>query len=210
VVTVSDDGVGIEPEIRPRIFDPFFTTKSSDRGTGLGLATVYGILRQHRGAVTVESAPGSGSTFRVYLPSAGAGEEASPPARTERHGSPKISGRVMVVEDEPAVRAAAVRILESAGLEVQALESAGAALSRVAGGDSFDLVLTDVVMPGMSGPELVTRLRAIRPGLRAVFMSGYPASARPAAEVSVRSEDLVTKPFDRESLLAKIREALAS
>jgi PAS domain S-box-containing protein len=169
---VRDSGVGMAPEVRDRVFEPFFTTKEVGKGTGLGLATVYGIVKQHRGAVAVESAPGSGSTFTVYLPLAEA-----PAAETAEGGRPLLPPgveTVLVVDDEPTIAGLVVDVLQPLGYRVFEAHDGEEAL-RVAAGipGAIDLLLTDVVMPRVNGRDLAEALRRERPGLRVVFMSGY-------------------------------------
>jgi PAS domain S-box-containing protein len=175
LLSVSDDGVGMDEDTLSHVFEPFFTTKRSGQGTGLGLATVYGVVTQNRGHIRVESAPGSGATFRIYFPRA---EEA--PARTREPSRAAVPGRgrVLLVEDEEMVRTTARKMLESLGYEVTSVPSATEALAAFERRDvRFDLLLTDVVMPEMRGTELRERLARVRPDLPTVFMSGYTAEA---------------------------------
>jgi CheY-like chemotaxis protein len=203
VLSVSDTGHGMPPEIAERVFEPFFTTKEQGKGTGLGLATVYGIVTQAGGAVSVRTAVGAGTTFSLYVPQARASlqlEAAAPPL-------PVAGGTetVLLAEDEDAVRRLTKRILGQAGYTV--LEApTGAEALRIAEqhGGAIQLVLTDLVMPGMSGRDLARSLLALRPGLRVVFMSGY-------FQESIGGEHarhFVPKPFTQEDLLRRVREAL--
>ncbi len=206
LVTVSDTGLGMSEETRARVFEPFFTTKPFGEGTGLGLATTYGIVRGAGGAVTVDSAPGAGTTFRIYLP------EATPVPQVEEAAvsAPPVAGprrTVLVVEDEESVRAIATTMLERAGYSVLQAPNGAAALSLVGTrlGD-VDLLLSDVVMPGMRGPELYEILRTARHDLPAVFMSGYAAGE--VASPVPQGSTLLAKPFTTEALLAAVAEAL--
>ncbi|HEX6864661.1 MAG TPA: PAS domain S-box protein, partial [Thermoanaerobaculia bacterium] len=171
-LSVSDDGVGMDDRTRARLFEPFFTTKELGRGTGLGLATVYGIVRQSGGHILVDSEPGCGALFRIYLPHVAGEAPASerivaPVPRQEAHG------HVLLVEDESSVRELASRVLRSAGFTVTEASHGEEALERAQTLARIDLLLTDVVMPRMGGPDLAARLRPRWPGLRVVFMSGY-------------------------------------
>lgn len=202
---VRDTGVGMSAEVQARIFEPFFTTKVPGQGTGLGLATVYGIVKQHQGAVQVRSQLGEGATFRVYLPCI-EGEAAGPAARSQL--SPEgFRGRetILVVEDEPALRRVVALILQELGYTVLSAESGVQALS-LSGQcqEDIDLVLTDMVMPGMRGGEVVERLRLLRPGIKAVYMSGYTEQVQ-EVEGQVR---LLQKPFTPESLARAVRQVL--
>jgi signal transduction histidine kinase/CheY-like chemotaxis protein len=204
-LTVVDTGRGMEPELMAQIFEPFFTTKQEDRGTGLGLATVYGIVQERGGQIQVYSEPGRGTAFRIYLPASDqvAAEEQPAPAAEPGGGGE----RILVVEDEPAVRRLTVRILGGEGYEV--LEAAGPyeALA-LCEEEEVDLLLTDLIMPGMSGKELADRLEASRPGLRVLFMSGYTGDV--ISRQGMLSEDVLVleKPFSSASLLRRVRSRL--
>ncbi|MCL4234813.1 MAG: response regulator, partial [Deltaproteobacteria bacterium] len=205
MMSVRDTGHGMSDEVRERIFEPFFTTKEQGKGTGLGLATVYGIARQNGGFITVDSQPGAGSDFRFYLPAAS--EPAHAPKSPE---SPTAAGgaeAILVVEDEDAVRRLAKRVLERNGYRV--IEAASGDEALAVGDDvAIDLVLTDVVMPHMNGRQLVEKLLARRPGLRVVFMSGYTEDAIARHGVLEDGTAFLQKPFTAADLARKIREAL--
>ncbi len=209
VLTVADTGCGMDEATQARIFEPFFTTKAQGQGTGLGLATVHGIVRQSRGLIAVDSAPGAGTTFQIYLPLArqpapAADAPASPP-RPAPHGRETI----LLVEDEAAVRALAQRTLESHGYTVLAASHGADALAVVEQHTGpLDLVLTDVVMPHLGGPALVGQLARRYPGLRVIYMSGYTDSVLVHQGVSDRMVDYIDKPFTAESLTALVREVL--
>jgi CheY-like chemotaxis protein len=200
----------MDEETRARAFDPFFTTKGTGHGTGLGLAVVHGIVEQCGGTVRLDSAPGEGTTAVIELPAGAAQADASTPAaapsRPARAGSP-AGGTVLLVEDEPAVRAIAVRVLERAGYRVLSATGGDAALHLAAGEPRIDLVLSDVVMPGMGGAALVERLRLERPGIRVLFMSGYSADLPKA--LAPTGGSLLQKPFTPAALLARVAEAIA-
>lgn len=202
-----DTGAGMAPEVLAHLFEPFFTTKAEGKGTGLGLATVYGIVVQSGGSVTVDSAPGCGTTFEVALPAA------TPPRRSaEEPSAPAVlRGRetVLVVEDQEVLRGIVVRALAESGYRVLEATDAGEAV-RVAleGSAPVDLVLADVAMPGESGWTLVGRLRQARPSVRALFMSGRGADALPPAAASDPKVRLIPKPFRLEDLSRAVREVL--
>jgi len=202
VLSVSDDGEGMET-VRRRLFEPFFTTKEVGKGTGLGLSTVYGIVQQSRGAITVDSQVGKGSTLRVYLPArkapVPAGEPASPdPLRG--------SETILVVEDQDDVRNLIVQILRAHGYRVLEAANGYQALEEAARHpEVLHLMITDVVMPGMRGPELARRLASVHPGTRVLFTSGY-SETRNGLESSV---PYIAKPFTAASLAEKVREVLA-
>ncbi len=210
VLSVSDNGTGIPPEILPRLFEPFFTTKPVGEGTGLGLATAYGIVSAAGGGITVYSEVGVGSTFRVYLPLI---LDASAPRATPPHSTPlprSAGGEVvLLVEDDVAVRTVTAAVLERLGYVVLAAEAPDAALALVADPDTVvHLVLSDVVMPGMSGPALVQRLRAARPELRTILMSGYAGDAVASRGVEASGLPFLEKPFTLAALAAALRAEL--
>jgi PAS domain S-box-containing protein len=203
VLEVADQGTGIPAEIRERIFEPFFTTKDRGKGTGLGLAMVYGFVRQSGGHVELVSRAGTGTTFKIYLPAIGATE----PAMAVAAPPDPIDDRpltVLVVDDEPGVRHLACAMLRRSGYTV--LEASdGLEAERIATGhaDDIDVLLTDIVMPGMRGPELAARLRSSRPMLRVVYMSGFP-DTEPLADVERGEAAFLAKPFVRAALLGAI------
>ncbi|MGE5644162.1 MAG: PAS domain S-box protein [Acidobacteriota bacterium] len=210
LLTVADTGVGIEKEIQERIFDPFFTTKGEGEGTGLGLSMVYGIVRQSGGAVALFSEPGQGATFRIYLPrteGGAAGVEAAEPAAGGLRGSETI----LVVEDQDAVRKWVVQALKSYGYRIlEASQGADALeMTRLHEG-AIELLLTDVVMPHMTGKELAEQLQPLRPDMKVLYMSGY------AADLIARRAPLdpgvahIAKPFTPSALAAKVREVLGA
>jgi two-component system cell cycle sensor histidine kinase/response regulator CckA len=202
---ISDTGSGIDPEARARLFDPFFTTKTQGEGTGLGLSIVYGIVEELTGAVVVESEPGQGATFTVYIPEVAAGRtpvERRPREAGERGAVRGGAETILVVEDEAALRSLIELILSEAGYRVLAAADGEEALALVTRGEpEIDLVLTDSIMPRVGGAELVRRLGAIRPETRVIQMTGYPAP-RPG------DDEVITKPFEPEALLLRVREAL--
>ena len=190
------------------MFEPFFTTKGPGKGTGLGLTTVHGIVRQTNGFLSVQSRPGHGCTFNIYLPSA----EPRPhiASRTLEH-SPALASRktVLMAEDESAVRNVAQVMLHRMGYDVLTAANADEALSVAASHPGpIDLLLTDVIMPGMNGRQLAERLTAARPGLRVLYMSGYTDDSL-VQHVVLRSDaSYLQKPFDAETLARKVRQAL--
>ncbi|HWS15891.1 MAG TPA: PAS domain S-box protein [Candidatus Methylomirabilis sp.] len=208
MVTVADDGYGMEKDVLDHVFEPFFTTKPVGEGTGLGLATVYGIVKQNDGFIYVDSAPGKGSTFRIYLPRVSgeaAGEVAGPAAEPPRGRGETL----LLVEDEAAILDVGKTMLEGLGYAVIAVTTPDEAL-RLAGSRSggIQLLLTDVVMPGMNGRELADRLREITPGLKCVFMSGYTVDVIGHRGVLDEGVRFLQKPFTLNELATKVREAL--
>ena len=211
MLSVGDTGVGMDAVTQASIFEPFFTTKSPGEGTGLGLATVYAIVQQAGGAIYVYSEQGVGSTFKVYFPRVD--------VPVESHGEGALSGEpvaripqgaVLVVEDEPGVRSFAAQVLAQAGYRV--LEAAGGeealALASVPG-ETISVLLTDVIMPGLTGRAVADRMRALHPGLAVLYMSGYTDDMVVRAGVVAEGSNFIQKPFTPEGLLARVRSALA-
>ncbi|MCO5171356.1 MAG: response regulator, partial [Planctomycetes bacterium] len=199
VLTVSDTGEGMSPEVLAHIFEPFFTTKEVGRGTGLGLSMVYGIVKQSGGDVQVRSAPGAGTTFELAFPAAA---DDPAPAGQRKPTAPVPGGRetVLVVEDEDAVRQLVREVLSGRGYHVLEAARGEQAIDLAAGRDGpIDLVLSDVVMPGINGRDLVERLTALRPGLRVLFMSGHSGDLLARAEVEPWAT-VLEKPFTPDHL----------
>jgi PAS domain S-box-containing protein len=205
---VIDDGVGISPEVRSHLFEPFFTTKEVGKGSGLGLASVYGIVRQSDGFISVESDPGRGTTFTMYFPAVtGTGHAAGRRPRADRASRRET---ILVVEDEDAVRAIISTVLRRRGYRVlEAATPSGACkmFEEIVG--EIDLLLSDVVMPEMSGPALAQRLVAARPELRVLFISGYADEASTPIDANSPNVDFLSKPFQASALAEKVREILA-
>ncbi len=205
-LTIEDEGIGMDAATRDRIFEPFFTTKAAGRGTGLGLATVYGIVKQSGGYISLDSAPDRGSTFRVLLPATADAVQHQAGPFVGR--PPSGRERIVLCEDEPAVRDLVAAVLRRSGYDVAVATTPTEALLLVGDRSSpADLLLTDVVMPGMSGPDVARRAKVLRPGLRVVLMSGYApdnldheALGRPAA--------FLAKPFTPAALARTIRDVL--
>jgi CheY-like chemotaxis protein len=207
-LVVRDTGVGMDAETQAHLFEPFFTTKGPGKGTGLGLATVYGIIKQSGGHIAVDSAPGRGATFIIHLPRV---EEvaAIPEAELPPEDLPRGSETILLVEDEDGVRALAHEILEASGYRVLPARHGAEALDVSDGhGPSIDLLLTDVVMPGIGGRELVERLSVRRPDMRVLYMSGYTADALGPHGVLEADTALLAKPFTPDILTRKVREVL--
>jgi PAS domain S-box-containing protein len=205
-LTLRDSGVGMPPEVQAHLFEPFFTTKPTGQGTGLGLSTVYGLVRQMDGHVLVESEPGRGTSFDVYLPRA-AGTVAKPAPRPA--ASAAGGETIVVVEDESAVRNAAVRALRAAGYQVLVAASGREAIALAAAqATPPQLLLTDVVMPGLDGRAVAEELRRRHPSLRVLYMSGYTQDAVRARGVLDGGAQFVQKPFSPASLVARVRAAL--
>jgi len=204
---VRDSGVGMSPEVKAHLFEPFFTTKPAGLGTGLGLATVYGIVSQSGGHVHVESAPGRGSTFVVCLPRTPGAAAILPlePAGDPRGGAETV----LLVEDDRQVRGVVERALREAGYQVLAAASGAQALELVRGASGPPhLVVTDIVMPGMDGPTLARELRRLLPAIAVLFVSGYSEEAIERHGVLLAGAALLAKPFTTTALLSGVRGAL--
>jgi PAS domain S-box-containing protein len=205
---VADDGAGMEESVREHVFEPFFTTKPEGQGSGLGLSTVYGIVKQSGGFIWADSAPGRGTTFTIHLPRV---EEAlDEPETTAVEPASRGVERILVVEDQSALRELVCEMLQEVGYEVLSAADGRAALaSSEAFPGSIHLLVTDVVMPGMSGPELLSTLRKRRPGIRALFVSGYTSDIIARSGADGQATDLLQKPFGRDDLLSRVRRALS-
>jgi nitrogen-specific signal transduction histidine kinase/CheY-like chemotaxis protein len=206
-ITVTDTGAGMDEATRTRMFEPFFTTKAQGKGTGLGLSTVYGFVRQCGGYIGVMSTPGQGTSIELLLPRASTPATPHTPAKHAETDDTRATATVLVAEDEDAVRELAVVSLERRGYHVLAATSGEDAL-KIAGAydGTIHLLISDVVMPGMKGPELADRLRAMRPGLRVLLISGYAADVVTPADL--KEAALLPKPFATAALLKAVRTAL--
>ena len=208
MISVADTGAGMSPETRARAFEPFFTTKEEGKGTGLGLATVYGIVTQSGGEVTVYSEPGHGSTFRVYLPRVT--ETAEPAEPTVITPAPARGAEaILLVEDDAAVRAMVAEVLDLHGYSVLVAASPAEALDIAERhSQPLDMVISDVVMPKMNGPALVAKLREVRPGLKAMLMSGYTGDTMLNRGLDGRQIPFLEKPFTVKGIATKVRDIL--
>ena len=208
VLTVSDTGCGMTDEQVSRIFDPFYTTKPAGQGTGLGLSTVYGIINQHGGRVSVYSHPGHGTTFHIYLPSTPGGSE------TQEKEAPVVempSGteKILLVEDAPAVRQVTERILRNLGYHTASATCGEDALTLIQhAGRMYDLVLTDIMMPGIDGCELAERVRQEFSDVKILFMSGYPQPLLESKQGKDNLGRVLSKPFSAQELACAVRDAL--
>lgn len=207
MLSVTDNGTGMDERTKSRLFEPFFTTKAPGKGTGLGLSTVYGIVKQSGGHITVESSVGRGTSFRVYLPQVEVPNDADGGAR----GTVVASGTetILLVEDRPEVRNLALQVLEIYGYSVLPAASGEQALEIASRTDAIDLMVTDVVMPGMTGPQLAQAIKQVRPSLKVIFMSGYADAALIPADLSEGTACL-QKPFTPEALARQVRQVLDS
>ena len=211
-IEVADTGTGMSKEIQSKIFDPFFTTKPVGQGTGLGLATVYGIVKQSGGFITVDSAPGRGTSFNIYLPRRRIEASDSAPSEPVFATTRDVTGQdtILLVEDEEAVRSFAARALRMRGYHV--LEAGGGeeALEIVKNdNNTIALIITDVVMPNMDGPTMVRHVKAIKPDLAVIFMSGYAEEAFRRNDQNSEDIHFLPKPFGLKQLAAKVKEVLA-
>ena len=209
MLAISDTGVGMDAETRQRIFEPFFTTKAPGKGTGLGLSMVYGIVRQSGGNIWVYSEEGTGTTFKIYFPRVTDNAEEYKRAATTIQ-VPKGSETILLVEDADWVRKLARQVLEGAGYRVLEANSADAAIQMTNNGTKIDLLLTDVVMPGMSGNDMSRRVLVRRPNLPVLYMSGYTDDAIVQHGVLEPGINFIQKPFSPDALALKVREVLDS
>jgi CheY-like chemotaxis protein len=207
MLAVTDTGTGMDATVRAHLFEPFFTTKEVGKGTGLGLATVYGIVKQSDGYISVYSEPGRGASFKIYLPRLATGP--TTPAAPMKGGAARGTETILVVEDEPAVLYLSQRALEAHGYVVLAASDATTALRLVERhGGTIHLLLTDVVMPGMSGRDLADQLATRRPGSRVLYMSGYPGDAVVQNGELKPGSAFLHKPFSPDGLARKVRAVL--
>jgi len=204
-LSVRDSGMGMDAETQKHLFEPFFTTKEHGRGTGLGLATVYGIVKQSEGFIRAESAPGHGTTFRIYLPAV----DAPPDQAASTLAAPRGRETVLVVEDEPQVRSLMHLMLTRAGYTVLVAKDGAQAVGLAAQhGPALDLVITDVVMPGMSGRQVADIVRATYPSLPVLFISGYTDDAMVRHGIAEADTPFLQKPFTMSDLTRKVRQVL--
>jgi two-component system cell cycle sensor histidine kinase/response regulator CckA len=208
LLAVSDTGTGMDAATQAHIFEPFFTTKAQGKGTGLGLAMVYGVVKQSGGFIWVYSELGRGTSFKIYLPRVDQPEERGGISQAFME-APCGTETVLLAEDEDDVREVARQFLESGGYKVLEAHDGAHALKLVAGyGGTIDLLVTDMVMPGMTGVELAKKLQKLRAGLQIVYMSGYSEHAASEAVNADAAVGLLTKPFSRSTLLRAVRESL--
>jgi CheY-like chemotaxis protein len=207
-LTVRDTGHGMDERTRSRAFEPFFTTKAASGGSGLGLSMVYGIVQQSGGQIALESEPGRGSSFRILLPRADGPPAPPEPGLTQAPMS-KGGETVLVVEDEPAIRSLACEMLEAQGYRALRAGSGEEALGlAVRHPGPIDLLVSDVVMPGLAGPALAERFRLVRPAIRVLFISGYEGDDLVRRGVSGEAVLFLPKPFTADELGRRVREAL--
>jgi CheY-like chemotaxis protein len=208
-LSVRDEGVGMEPSVLERIFEPYYTTKEPGKGTGLGLSVIHGIVKNHGGFVTVESTPGKGSIFHVYLPTLeDPGANAEEEACLEQSSG---SERILLVDDEPQIVDMEEQLLERLGYRVTALSSSLEALNTFAHQpDQFDLVITDMTMPQLSGDRLARRLWEIRPDLPVILCTGYNEMISEDKAIAMGIRKFLLKPIDKDELAVAIRAALNS
>lgn len=210
MLEMTDTGCGMDAETKAHLFEPFFTTKPVGKGTGLGLSTAYGIVKQSGGSIEVESLPGSGTTFRVYLPIV---EEAISPRRAPENSTPVVGGSetVLLAEDQPSIRNVLCEFLEAKGYKILQAQNGSQALEIAKGyTGSIDVLVTDVIMPQLRGIELAKSVAEIHPGICVILMSGYSEDALVENRLlSERNMTLIQKPFDPEELAQKIRESLS-
>ena len=210
MLAVCDTGCGMDDDIKSKIFEPFFTTKGLGHGTGLGLATVYGIVTQSQGSIRVDSRPGKGTTFKIYFPRVAAKAEGLRESH-EVKDPPLGSETILVVDDDDAVRKVTARLLSNAGYRIIEANSAAKAMEIITEpGPGIDLLLTDLVMFGQSGLELFEQAKVLCPNLRSLFMSGYTGDLIDLQPGSISERAFLAKPFARAPLLKKVYAVLHS
>ena len=209
VLSVSDTGIGMSEEVKSRVFEPFFTTKDVGKGTGLGLSTCYAIVSQSGGHIAVESEPGQGTAFNVYIPRVKEASDHTPPS-DESVGSTSGSETLLLVEDEPSVRRVALKVLTDRGYSVLEAGNGDEALHAIRSLDeeNIHLLVTDVVMPVMGGVQLAQNLREAHPETKVLYTSGHVGEEVVKQEVMLSDNEFIQKPFTPESLAAKVREVL--
>jgi CheY-like chemotaxis protein len=205
---ISDTGIGMDPAVQERIFDPFFTTKEKGRGTGLGLASAFGIIKNHNGFITVDSQVGRGTTFTIHLPSS------QRPVRSEAVAKPVVqrgSERILLVDDEEMVRTVGRAMLETLGYRVRTAASGEAAMKILkAGSEPVDLVILDLIMPGWDGGQTADRMWAVDPQLRVLLSSGYAIDGQAEAVMKKGCSGFIQKPFTIQELATKVRAILGT
>jgi CheY-like chemotaxis protein len=206
VITVADSGTGMPPEVQARAFEPFFTTKEMGKGTGLGLSQVYGFAKQSDGTVRLQSAPGEGTTVRVYLPRADGLPAQPKPEIADTPTSASERATIFVVDDDVDVRELVVMMLDELGYQVVAAEDGRAALGVLDRGEAFDLLLADVAMPGLSGVDVARAVRERRGEVPVLFATGYPDLR--AYHDGLEGEDMIHKPYRMSDLAARLERAL--
>jgi len=207
---VRDTGVGMDEDIQRKIFEPFFTTKEIGKGTGLGLATAYGIVKQSGGYIRVSSAPGSGSEFVIYLPRT-VDVSADRIVPRENRGNRPASGPILLVEDEPAVMHALQRMLATEGYTVVTAANGAEGLELFAARkDEIELLITDIVMPGMSGRVLAEKCSDLRDTLKVIYLSGYTKDSLLSQQTFEEGTEFIEKPFTREVILDRIARVLSA
>jgi CheY-like chemotaxis protein len=207
IITVTDTGVGMDEKTRENIFEPFFTTKEVGKGTGLGLAMVYGTIKQHNGFINVYSEPGKGTTFKIYLPLAESGVQVT--EKRESGSMPSGTETILLVEDNEAVRSSIKALLEEFGYNVIKAADGDQAITICRENIDFvQLVISDVIMPRQSGKEVYDELKKIRPDIKVLFISGYPADILTKKGIVGEGINFISKPINPEVFLRKIREVL--
>jgi PAS domain S-box-containing protein len=209
MVCLTDDGLGMSPEILDRVFEPFFTTKDVGKGSGLGLSMVYGFVKQSNGHVTIYSEPGLGTSVRIFLPVAESVARPAPIAEQEKKGAPRGHEFVLVVEDDAFVRDHAIASLESLGYQVMVASDGRQALAMLESGARPELLFTDIVMPGgLNGWDLARRARALMPALKVLYTSGYPVEALSGRVKLEQGASLLAKPYRLADLARRVRDVL--